>query len=94
MVAASWPQNPGPNTTLAGVALPGGQQSCLDCHGTGTQLPEIVKAIATPPGENYCDAVLTIAIDKTMPEGGTVFPDPDYKTHADFLKKECADAKK
>lgn len=94
MVAASWPQNPGPNTKLAGVALPAGQDSCLDCHGRGTRLPEIVKAIATPAGENYCDAVLTTAIDSTMPPGAAAYPDPDYKTHTDFLLKECADAKK
>jgi len=96
IVAASWPQNSGPNTKLAGVALPAGQESCLDCHSEGDKrrLPEIVKEIATPAGENYCDAVLTSAINRTMPQGGTVFPDPDYKTHTDFLIKACADAAK
>jgi hypothetical protein len=94
IVAASWPQNSGPNTKLAGVVLPAGQESCLDCHSAGDQrrLPEIVKGLATPPGQNYCDAVLKNAIKKTMPQGGTVFPDPDYKTHTDFLIKACADA--
>jgi len=94
IVAASWPQNSGPNTKLAGVALPAGQQSCLDCHSETDKrrLPEIVKEIATPPGENYCRQVLRNAIDRTMPQGGTVFPDPDYRTHANFLLKSCADA--
>jgi hypothetical protein len=94
IVAASWPQNSGPNTKLAGVALPAGQESCLDCHSEADKrrLPEIVKEIATPAGLNYCDAVLKNAINKTMPQGGTVFPDPDYKTHTDFLIKACADA--
>jgi hypothetical protein len=92
IVAASWPQNSSPNTKLAGVVLPAGQESCLDCHGEADKrrLPEIIKALATPG--NYCDAVLTNAINKTMPQGGTVFPDPDYKTHTDFLLKLCADA--
>ncbi len=96
IVAATWPQNSGPNTKLAGVALPAGQDSCLDCHGESDQrrLPEIVREIATPAGENYCDAVLKNAINKTMPQGGTVFPDPAYKTHTDFLIKACADAAK
>ena len=59
IVAASWPQNPGPNTKLAGVVLPrAGELPRLPRRGRQARLPEIVKAIATPPGENYCDAVL------------------------------------
>ena len=93
IVAASWPQNSGPNTTLAGVAVPAGEKSCLDCHRAKNKrrLPEIVKEIATPAGENYCDAVMKNAIAMTMPEGGTTFPDPKYKTHTDFLIKTCND---
>ena len=29
-----------------------------------------------------------------MPPNGAALPDPDYKTHTDFMLKECADAKK
>jgi hypothetical protein len=96
IVAAGWPQNPGPNTQLATVPIPAGEESCLDCHSAGRRqrLPEIVKAIATPPGENYCDAVLPTAINKTMPPGGGVLPDPDYNMHNIVLIEMCDVAKK
>jgi hypothetical protein len=95
IVAAGWPQNPGPNTQLATVPIPAGEESCLDCHSAGRRqrLPEIVKEIATPPGENYCDAVLSTAINKTMPPGGGVLPDPDYNMHNIVLIEMCDVAK-
>lgn len=93
IVAAGWPLNPGPNTQLAGVKLGATDSSCLDCHSAARKqrLPEIVKEIAKPPGENYCDAVLKTSFLKTMPPDGP-FPDPDYQKHMDFLTKACADA--
>jgi len=91
MVPAGWPLNPGPNTKLATVPVPAGEDSCLVCHSAGRKqrLPEIVREIATPMGENYCDAVLKNAINKTMPPGGGVLPDPDYQTHNIVLVEMC-----
>lgn len=96
IVADGWPKNPGPNTTLAGVALGAGDESCLDCHSAARKqrLPEITKGLATPAGENYCDAVLRTAIQVTMPPGGGALPDPAYKKHNDALLKACTDAAK
>ena len=95
IVAAGWPQNPGPNTKLATVPIPAGEESCLDCHSAARRqrLPEIVKSIATPPGENYCDAVLSTALNKTMPPGVAVLPDPDYNMHNIVLIEMCNVAK-
>lgn len=95
LVTAGWPLNATPNTKLAGVVLGAADSSCLDCHSAAKKqrIPEIVKELATPPGENYCDAVLLPAIVTTMPPGGP-FPDPDYKKQNDFLTQACADAAK
>ena len=95
IVAASWPQNSGPNTKLATVPIPAGEESCLDCHSAGRRqrLPEIVKEIATPPNSNYCDTVLTKAINKTMPTGTGPHPDPDYNMHNRVLIEMCDVAK-
>jgi hypothetical protein len=95
IVAASWPQNSGPNTKLATVPIPMGEESCLDCHSAGRRqrLPEIVKEIAKPAGENYCDAVLPTAINKTMPPGTGPHPDPDYNMHNKVLIEMCDVAK-
>jgi hypothetical protein len=95
IVAAAWPQNSGPNTKLATVPIPAGEESCLECHSAGRRLrlPEIIKEIATPPGENYCDAVLPTAINKTMPPGTGPHPDPDYNMHNIVLIEMCDVAK-
>ena len=88
--AATWPQTPGPNTKLAGVVLPAGQDSCLDCHDEADKRrpPEIVKAITPRPGINYCDAVLSIAINKTdAAQRRGVARSGNHKTHTDFLLK-------
>jgi hypothetical protein len=96
MVAITWPQNPGPDAGFP--KPPAGEKSCRSCH----QLPKIEKGLATPAGENYCDAVLKIALDKTMPMAGVrqplggPFSTPGYryKTHNMYLATACADAKK
>ena len=56
-VPAGWPLNPGPNVDLSNLAIPAGERKCTSYH----DLPIIEKALATPAGENYCDAVLNTA---------------------------------
>ena len=90
MVAASWPQNPGPDAAFP--AVPAGEKKCSTCHN----LPKIDKSL-TP----YCDSVLALALEKTMPPAGQraklggPFPvGYRYQTHNMYLAQVCADAKK
>ena len=91
MVAAGWPQNPGPDAGFPMV--PAAESECTTCH----ELPKIDKSLIP-----YCDAVLAPALVKTMPRppetraplGGPFPGGYEYQTHNMYLKKVCDDAKK
>ena len=57
IVPSSWPENPGPMNAPA---------SCRGCHvqGSAGRLPHLSPAL-----ENYCDMILSQAIQRTMPPG-------------------------
>lgn len=94
-IRGDWPQNDGANTLLGG-AVPGGESRCTSCHSEGSRrrLPEIVEGLAKPPGSNYCEQVLKIAINRrTMPDVG-VGADAAYATHSKILLDACEKAAK
>jgi len=84
MVDASWPQNPGPTTLLAGVSS---EKRCDQCHRPGTdagRLPEVSAAL-----EGYCRCVLTRATEggtRTMPPAEAPAP---YDPHRLALQAAC-----
>lgn len=84
LVAASWPQNPGPSNVLDAVSSTG---RCDDCHRVGSagRFPEVSKNLP-----EYCNVVLKIATGTsakaTMPPGGNR---NDYLKHINALKSAC-----
>jgi len=91
LVAAMWPQNPGPTGVLSGVSSTGKCDSCHKQGGNG-RFPDVSLAL---PG--YCDFVLKNALDKSFPGAspnpGTMPPygaDPaDYTAHINRLLQAC-----
>ncbi|NBA89002.1 hypothetical protein GVN16_24715 [Emticicia sp. CRIBPO] len=87
IVAASWPQNPGPSNILDGVPSPG---RCNTCHvaGSAGRFPDVSVQLS-----GYCSAVLKNAIGepnaykRTMPMGGGSLS--AYLAHIDALKNAC-----
>ena len=92
-IRGDWPQNDNANTLLGG-AVPAGESKCNSCHNGGSKrrLPEIIEGLAKPPGSNYCEQVLKIAMDRrTMPDVG-VGADPAYAAQRAILLDACARA--
>ncbi len=91
LVAAVWPQNPGPTGVLAGV---GSKEKCDSCHkqGGNGRFPDVSVAL---PG--YCDFVLKNALDKSFafasPYPGTMPPygmtRSDFDPHITRLLQAC-----
>ncbi|MFZ5637763.1 MAG: hypothetical protein ACOY82_14375 [Pseudomonadota bacterium] len=85
MVHPEWPQNPGPDTVLPGIALGASDRSCIDCHkrpgGVEHRLPSV--SLQTPL---YCSTVLPRAFSVTMPSAGNPAP---YMTHYNALRAAC-----
>lgn len=80
IVAASWPQNPGPGNYPADA---GSEGDCQECHvqgGKGGRFPRL----ETP--SLYC-GILASAIARTMPLDRAAVE--DYKAHAEALTKRC-----
>ena len=86
LVAAGWPQNPGPSNVLDGVASPG---RCDNCHRVGSagRFPEISTELA-----GYCGVVLATAVGpmpkRTMPPAG--FDPAMFTAHVSALQRACA----
>jgi hypothetical protein len=74
IVAATWPQNPGP-TTIPNPDIDG--ESCTGCH----KLPDMSRL------SFYCSDVFDNAVVQTMPPGSP--GDPAYKAHVNALRSSC-----
>jgi hypothetical protein len=86
LVHPSWPQNPGPNTTLLGITLiPDEDQSCLGCHNAskGMRFPEVSTALPF-----YCGIILESAISRTMPPTSPGVND-EFAKHIEALRESC-----
>jgi hypothetical protein len=81
LVAAAWPQNPGPSNILDGVDSPG---DCTDCHTqkSAGRFPKLSTAL-----DGYCTKILPNAVKKTMPPGSP--DDPDYAPDVAVLLAAC-----
>jgi hypothetical protein len=80
IVAAAWPQNPGPGSYSAPEGSAG---ECTECHIQA----KIGRFPSLEAASQYCVEVLKPAIEKTMPTGraGHV----DYAAHAQVLLAAC-----
>jgi len=101
LVAATWPQNPGPSDILSGVPSTG---KCTICHtqqGPGGRFPDLsaLKIVDDEPS-GYCKTILPSAISFTMPPGSPPLvisktvplgtpKDPSYAPHAKALLDAC-----
>ena len=86
IVAASWPQNPGPSTLLEGIALAAGENSCIGCHNpSGSRFPAVSTEL---PG--YCATILGSAFSSTgtMPPGNA--GNATYLKYVNALRAACA----
>ncbi|HEX8222691.1 MAG TPA: hypothetical protein VF605_02610 [Allosphingosinicella sp.] len=84
MVAAAWPQNPGPASYPASDESSGDCQECHTEGGSGGRFPTFQRE------SFYCENVLQRATEKTMPPRKVA--DPDYAAHAAELVRLCKEA--
>jgi hypothetical protein len=81
IVAAGWPQNPGPTNLLDAVSSPG---RCSGCHQSGSagRFPDVSNRLI-----GYCNTVLPFATSVTMPPYGL---DRNlYTAHINALRVAC-----
>jgi hypothetical protein len=86
LVDASWPQNPGPTSLLAGVGSAG---RCDNCHRAGASAGRFPELSGDLPG--YCSAVFENAVRGVPP--GTMPPfgldQSQYAAHIEALRNAC-----
>ena len=89
LVAASWPQNPGPSNLLDAVPS---TSRCDACHivGSAGRFPEVSTQLP-----QYCATVLETAVGpvakRTMPRpGGSTVDLGPYMSHVNALKNACS----
>ncbi|HTV22573.1 MAG TPA: FG-GAP-like repeat-containing protein, partial [Polyangiaceae bacterium] len=71
LVADNWAQNLGPSNVVA--SLPGGD-ACVGCHqlgGLGGAFPQLNSDLFN----DYCNTIVRIALQRTMPQGNPGAPD-------------------
>jgi hypothetical protein len=85
IVAAGWPQNPGPTNLLDAVASPGQCNSCHQAGGAG-RFPDVSTQL-----KGYCEIVLPFAINNTMPPSYASPKEKNkYTAHVNALRAACA----
>jgi hypothetical protein len=85
IVAASWPQNPGPTNLLDAVSSPG---QCNSCHQAGSagRFPDVSTQLP-----KYCSVVLPFAIKNTMPPSYASPKEKNqYTAHVNALLAACS----